>query len=456
MQENSMKYVIHAHFRAEGFVERSDVIGAIFGQTEGLLGDELDLRNLQKSGKIGRIEVVVSTQGGKSTGEILIPSSLDKVETALIAAALETIDRVGPCIASVEVTKLEDIRAEKRRRIVERAKELLRQFKEQNIEGERMVEEVRNAVKVEEITQYKGLPAGPNVEDADAVIIVEGRADVLNLLKCGIKNVVAVEGTNIPKEIIDLCKRKTVTAFFDGDRGGELLLKELLQVADVDFVALPPENRSVEDLTYKEIVKALHNKIPVEQYEQFIERKEQHRIRLRRKSAEKTEAEGEEEHRATHPHAHSSTSFSSLSPLSPTHSPSHTPTPSQTPLQTPSPTPRGGEIKETGASVGKDEEATALRRKKHPLERMLSELEGTFKARLLDSDWNVLKETTVRDLVSELRAYNGGEVNAVVFDGVVTQRIVDLAMQKGLKFVVGVKRGEVVRVPVSLKIFTAD
>ena len=446
MQENSMKYVIHAHFRAEGFVERSDVIGAIFGQTEGLLGDELDLRNLQKSGKIGRIEVVVSTQGGKSTGEILIPSSLDKVETALIAAALETIDRVGPCIASVEVTKLEDIRAEKRRRIVERAKELLRQFKEQNIEGERMVEEVRNAVKVEEITQYKGLPAGPNVEDADAVIIVEGRADVLNLLKCGIKNVVAVEGTNIPKEIIDLCKRKTVTAFFDGDRGGELLLKELLQVADVDFVALPPENRSVEDLTYKEIVKALHNKIPVEQYEQFIERKEQHRIRLRRKSAEKTEAEGEEEHRATHPHAHSSTSFSSLSPLSPTHSPSHTPTPS--------PTPRGGEIEETGASVGKNEEATALRR--HPLERMLSELEGTFKARLLDSDWNVLKETTVRDLVSELRAYNGGEVNAVVFDGVVTQRIVDLAMQKGLKFVVGVKRGEVVRVPVSLKIFTAD
>ena len=446
MQENSMKYVIHAHFRAEGFVERSDVIGAIFGQTEGLLGDELDLRNLQKSGKIGRIEVVVSTQGGKSTGEILIPSSLDKVETALIAAALETIDRVGPCIASVEVTKLEDIRAEKRRRIVERAKELLRQFKEQNIEGERMVEEVRNAVKVEEITQYKGLPAGPNVEDADAVIIVEGRADVLNLLKCGIKNVVAVEGTNIPKEIIDLCKRKTVTAFFDGDRGGELLLKELLQVADVDFVALPPENRSVEDLTYKEIVKALHNKIPVEQYEQFIERKEQHRIRLRRKSAEKTEAEGEEEHRATHPHASSPTSFSSFSPLSPTHSPSHTPTPS--------PTPRGGEIEETGTSVGKNEDATALRR--HPLERMLSELEGTFKARLLDSDWNVLKETTVRDLVSELRAYNGGEVNAVVFDGVVTQRIVDLAMQKGLKFVVGVKRGEVVRVPVSLKIFTAD
>ncbi|MCW3132189.1 MAG: DNA primase DnaG [Candidatus Methanospirare jalkutatii] len=448
MQENSMKYVIHAHFRAEGFVERSDVIGAIFGQTEGLLGDELDLRNLQKSGKIGRIEVVVSTQGGKSTGEILIPSSLDKVETALIAAALETIDRVGPCIASVEVTKLEDIRAEKRRRIVERAKELLRQFKEQNIEGERMVEEVRNAVKVEEITQYKGLPAGPNVEDADAVIIVEGRADVLNLLKCGIKNVVAVEGTNIPKEIIDLCRRKTVTAFFDGDRGGELLLKELLQVADVDFVAFPPENRSVEDLTYKEIVKALHNKIPVEQYEQFIERKEQHRIRLRRKSAEKAEAESEEEHRATHPHTHSSTSFSALSPLPPTHSPLHTPTPS--------PTPRGGEIEETVASVSKDEEATALRRKKHPLERMLSELEGTFKARLLDSDWNVLKETTVRDLVSELRAYNGGEVDAVVFDGVVTQRIVDLAMQKGLKFVVGVKRGDVVRVPVSLKIFTAD
>ena len=438
MQENSMKYVIHAHFRAEGFVERSDVIGAIFGQTEGLLGDELDLRNLQKSGKIGRIEVVVSTQGGKSTGEILIPSSLDKVETALIAAALETIDRVGPCIASVEVTKLEDIRAEKRRRIVERAKELLRQFKEQNIEGERMVEEVRNAVKVEEITQYKGLPAGPNVEDADAVIIVEGRADVLNLLKCGIKNVVAVEGTNIPKEIIDLCKRKTVTAFFDGDRGGELLLKELLQVADVDYVALPPENRSVEDLTYKEIVKALHNKIPVEQYEQFIERKEQHRIRLRRKSAEKTEVESEEGDTHSHP--------SSTTPAPPTSTSfSHSSLSPQTTAQQKRALIGDAEEAETG-----DEEAL----RKHPLERMLSELEGTFKARLLDSAWNLLKEIPVRDLVGELKSCDVGEVNAVVFDGVITQRIVDLALQKGVKFIVGVKRGDVVRVPVSLKIFT--
>jgi DNA primase len=272
---DTTKYMVHASITAEGFVEKSDVVGAIFGQTEGLLGDELDLRDLQKSSRIGRIEVNIESKGGKSRGEILVPSGLDKAETAILAASLETIDRVGPCIAHVEITGLEDIRATKRRRITERAKLLMREIIETSIDSETMVSEVKQAVRMEEITSYKGLPAGPNIDSSDAILIVEGRADVLNLLKYGIKNTIAVEGTNISPIIPKLSKRKTVTAFFDGDRGGDLILKELLQVADVDYIAISPEGRSVEDMTYKEISKALHNKTSVEQQGYEKEKKEQ-------------------------------------------------------------------------------------------------------------------------------------------------------------------------------------
>ncbi len=387
---DTTKYVIHANVTAEGFVEKSDVVGAIFGQTEGLLGEELDLRDLQKSSRIGRIEVNIESKGGKSSGEILIPSGLDKVETAILAASLETIDRVGPCIAKVEVIKIEDIRATKRRKITERAKRLMREATEKGIDSEMMVNEVKQAVRMEEITYYKDLPAGPNIESSDAILVVEGRADVLNLLKYGIKNAIAVEGTNISQVITKLSKRKTVTAFVDGDRGGDLILKELLQVADIDYIATAPEGRSVEDMTYKEIMKALHNKTPREQQGYIKEKKEQEpeqeskRVIQRKKTKEEKEGES--------PNAF----------------------------------------------------------KTH-----LEELEGTFKARLLDKEKNIVKETTVRDLAKELKETNE-YANSVVFDGVITQRIVDLAKEKDLEYVVGIKIGDVVKMPASLKILTPD
>ncbi|NMX22164.1 hypothetical protein C5S30_07065 [ANME-1 cluster archaeon GoMg4] len=387
---DTTKYVIHANITAEGFVEKSDVVGAIFGQTEGLLGEELDLRDLQKSSRIGRIEVNVESKGGKSRGEILIPSGLDKVETAILAASLETIDRVGPCIAQVNITTMEDIRATKRKRITDRAKQLMHEVVERGIDSEMMVNEVKQAVRMEEITHYKGLPAGPNVESSDAILVVEGRADVLNLLKYGIKNTIAVEGTNISPVINKLSKRKTVTAFVDGDRGGDLILKELLQIADVDYIATVPEGRSVEDMAYKEITKALHNKTPVEQQEYVKESKEKEKEPRRVIQRKKAKAEKEEK----------------------------TPTP-------------------------------------NPFKTQLEELEGTFKARLLDKEKNVLKETTVRDLAKELKETDEN-ANCVVFDGVITQRIVDIAKEKDLEYVVGLKVGDVVKMPASLKILTSE
>lgn len=263
--DDTAKYVIHADITADGVVERSDVVGAVFGQTEGLLGDDLDLRDLQQSSKLGRIDVDVDSQNGQSFGTITIASSLDKVETSILAAALETISRVGPCRATVAVAGIEDVRAAKRRRVVERAKELLSEsFDEDVMTSREILEEVRQSVRVEDIVEYEGLPAGPRVEDSDAIIVVEGRSDVLNLLRYGVKNAVAVEGTNVPDAVAKLTQDRTVTAFLDGDRGGDLIRKELAQVGDIDYVAVAPAGKSVEDLARHEVMSALRSKRPFE------------------------------------------------------------------------------------------------------------------------------------------------------------------------------------------------
>jgi len=264
---DTTKYLIHISLNAEGVVEKPDVVGAIFGQTEGLLGEDLDLRDLQRTGRVGRIDVQIVSKKGETTGEILISTSLDRAETAILAASLETIDRVGPCVAHVAVNTIEDIRVSKRKKIVERAKEILiERFDDGTIDSDELLDDVRQTIRVEKVGTIgdEKLPAGPNVLESDAIIIVEGRADVINLLRYGIKNAVAVEGTNIPKSVVDLCEKKTTTAFFDGDRGGELILRELLQVADIDYVAFSPRGKSVEDMTKKEVIKTLRNKVPVE------------------------------------------------------------------------------------------------------------------------------------------------------------------------------------------------
>jgi len=261
---DSAKYLIHADIRASGVVERSDVVGAVFGQTEGLLGDGLDLRDLQESGKLGRIDVEVTSERGSSFGEITIASGLDRVETAILAAGLESIERVGPCRADIEVTGIEDVRSAKRREVVERAKELLAEFDETTLSSEDLVTEVRRSVRVADITEFHGMPAGPRVEESDAVVVVEGRADVQTLLGYGIKNAIAVEGTDVPDEVAELTRERTVTAFLDGDRGGDLILKELAQVGEIDYVALAPTGRSVEDLARDEVMSALRDKVPFE------------------------------------------------------------------------------------------------------------------------------------------------------------------------------------------------
>jgi len=376
---STTKYLIHAQINANGIVEKPDVVGAIFGQTEGLLSNDLDLRELQKTGRIGRIKVNINSKAGRSKGEIVIPSSLDRVETAILAASLETINRVGPCEAYIQVSKVEDVRAVKRRKVVDRAKELYKGMMEEvTPESLKMIEEVKEAMRIHEITEYgdEKLPAGPNVISSDAILVVEGRADVLNLLRYGVKNAIAVEGVSVPKTVAELTKNKTVTAFLDGDRGGELILKELLQVGEVDYVTRAPKGKEVEDLTKDEVMVALRDKIPVEQI-----------------------------------------------------------------------------FHDMGVKVKKPEPPKS-EDKIRVLKGILKDLEGSGNAEILDDALNILKQIKVENLYDELKDVHNN-VYAVVFDGVISQRLIDIAREKGLKHIVAVRMNEMVKKPNQIKIITA-
>ena len=273
LAQNFAKYMVYARMQAKGVVERPDVIGAIFGQTEGLLGSELDLRDLQQTGRIGRIEVNVKTNKGRSFAEVIIPSSLDASETALIASSLETIDKVGPCDAEMEVTKVDDVRSQKRRYVIERAKEILRAMMDDTgmQDSQKLADMIKESVRTWEVVNFNGLSCGPDVATSEEIIVVEGRADVINLLKNGIRNAVGIEGSKIPPAAVDLIRKKITTAFLDGDRGGDLDLKKLLDVAEIDFVARAGEGKEVEELTKKEIFKALREREPLNQTDKRIE-----------------------------------------------------------------------------------------------------------------------------------------------------------------------------------------
>mgnify|MGYP000309449538 CR=1 FL=1 len=387
------KYVVRARIEVDGSVDKSDIIGAIFGYTEGLFGPEFDLRELQDKGRIGRIIVEVRQQGGKTVGEVLIPSNLDKAETALLAAMIEAVEKVGPYQARITVVDLIDVRAEKLKRIAERAKELLVKWsKEKTPDLREVLNEIISAAKAAEMIFYgsERLPAGPEVESSDTVIIVEGRADVINLLKYGYRNVIALGGAGgVPESIIKLCSKKKCIAFMDGDHAGDLILRDLLKTADIDYVARAPPGKEVEELTSKEIAKALKNTTPASQYLSILERK------LRKEAVE---------------------------------------------VAPPKPTPPPEEVKvlEIPLSITED----------------IKKLLGTLEAILYDNEWKAIEKLPVRDLVDRLNQLEPGKVHAIVFDGIITQRLVDTASNKGIKIIIGVRIGNLARKPSGIQLLT--
>jgi len=390
----SAKYIVHANINIEGVVDRPDVIGAIFGQTEGLLGTDLELRELQRSGRIGRIEVTTETRSGKTSGTIIIPSSLDKAETAIVGAALEIIQRIGPCNAKIKVSKIEDVRVSKRKFVVERAKELLSTLINTMLpDSQEIADEVAYSVRVMEIREYgkDRLRAGPSIEESDEIIIVEGRADVINLLKHGIKNSIAMNGTSCPQTIIEVSKQKNTTVFVDGDRGGDLNIKELLQVADIDFVTKAPDGKEVEELTQKEIHKALRARIAAEQakleFGKDIESLRKENFRPRYASTTNTRTK-------------------SVS------------------VRTSAPAQR----------VSKPAVLSADQKKK--FKSMIEDLIGTKGAYFLDDKMNKLGKVPITELAATIKSLPMG-VNAIVLDGSVDKAMIQVAERARVKYLIG-------------------
>lgn len=415
------KYLIYADINANGVVEKPDVVGAIFGQTEGLLSNDLDLRELQRTGRIGRIQVIIHSNGGRAKGEIVIPSSLDRIETAILAASLETINRVGPCEANIKVNKVEDVRAVKRQQVVNRAKEIYKGMMDSVTPASmQMIEEVREAMRVHEISEFgeERLPAGPSVHTSDAIIVVEGRNDVLNLLKYGIKNTVAVEGVNVPKSIADLTKKRTVTVFVDGDRGGELILKELLQVGDVDFVTRAPVGKEVEDLEKDEVITALRDKTPIEQFlatTSLISNSD-----VQNKKSSKKSRRNNNNHNHNHKNNYKYDNDYDYE-----------------------------DIVEQPDFVVEDDDEISL------MKDMLKEIEGSGTGEILDNALNLMKEVSVEELYNEVQHVEDN-AETIIFDGVVSQRLIDASYKKGIKNIVAFKAQNVVKKPHGLKVITLE
>jgi len=261
-----VKYHVKLKFDVDGLVEKADIIGAIFGQTEGLLGPEMNLNELQKVSKVGRIEVNVDSKSNSARGDALIPMSTDISTAALIAAAIESIDKVGPFQAKFSLIGIDDIRAIKKKIIVDRAKKIVQEWATKTIsEGEEMLKDVYDASKPGKLTTFgkAQLACGVGVYDSDWIILVEGRADVINLLRAGYDNAIAIEGAKIDETILKLTQGKRIIAFIDGDRAGDLILKELQGLVKIDKIYRAPYGREVEECTPLEISDILKD---VEEY----------------------------------------------------------------------------------------------------------------------------------------------------------------------------------------------
>jgi DNA primase len=375
----SIKYMIHANFNVEGFLEKPDVIGALFGQTEGLLGSDLEMRELQKEGKIGRIEVELEKKDKRTIGKIQIPTALDQSETALIAAAIETIERIGPCDAQIEVEKIEDVRGSKREYIIDRAKKFMKELQGETSSRE-ISTEIRSATRGAEISEYGDdkLPSGDL--SGNEIIVVEGRADVVNLLRNGVSNVIAMNGTKLPKTVSDLSLEKEITLFVDGDRGGKLIVQNVIDNARIHDIAVAPSGREVEELTGKEILQALRKKMSVKEF-----------LSLDR---------SERSYSYNHENQRQNDSYH--------------------------------EEKETPKEIPKTEKEFKIDEEK--LETLFNRIKGTGHAITLDENFNELREVSVRGLGASLR--RAKDVRAIVVDGTATSNLIQTAEEEGCKVIV--------------------
>jgi DNA primase len=409
-----VKYHVKLKFEVDGLVEKADIIGAIFGQTEGLLGPEMNLNELQKVSKVGRIEVNVDTKGNMAKGDALIPMSTDISTAALIAAAIESIDKVGPFQAKFNLMGIDDIRAIKKKIIVDRAKKIVQDWATRTIsEGEEMLKDVYDASKPGKLTSFgkAQLACGTGVFDSDWIILVEGRADVINLLRAGFDNAIAIEGARIDETVTKLTEGKKVVAFLDGDRAGDLILKELHGVVKIDKVLRAPPGKEVEECTPLEISEILKDAFLIEA---AAPQMRQEHAQDRRHSHSRREREPREEHRAPPP-----------------------PPP-------PPPPPQPAQPSKEVIAEDAPEIVSAVR-------DVYPQINETLEAVVLDGSLNQLLKVPVSEVIKRLDSAEGGKL--LVLDGIVTQRLVDAADRVGIEYIIGHRTAELKK-PADIRVRT--
>ncbi len=363
------KYIIEFEFEIEGAVEERDIVGAIFSSTDYLLGPDFDMREMSNTGKIGRITIHnVVDKGRKMTGILHVATTKEIETVALIAALIETVDQVGPYRAKFRFRRIIDAREEKLKYIEKRAMEILEKWKMDKIPKaeeilRKLHEKAASKIAVKSIRAGNvTLTAGPEFETSDEVILVEGSADVAKLVKYGIKNVLSIGGGKIPEQLRDLLANKKVTAFLDGDRGGMMNLKKLINTIKVDYIAMAPKGKEVEDLTYEEVMEALSKKKPVDSF-----------------------------------------------------------------------------IAEENSDLA-------------PYKEYINQVQGKMEA-LLIKESKVIEKVSISDLMEKLQKLDT-TIDMIVADGIITQRLVDMAKSKGVKTIIGVRKGALARVPEDIKIMT--
>jgi DNA primase len=397
-----VKYHVKLKFEVDGIVEKADIIGAIFGQTEGLLGPEMNLNELQKVSKVGRIEVNVDTKSNTTKGDALLPMSTDISTAALISAAIESIDKVGPFQGKFLLVGIDDIRAIKKKVIVDRAKKIIQEWATKTIsEGEEMLRDVYDASKPGKLTSFgkAQLACGTGVFDSPVIILVEGRADVINLLRAGFDNSIAIEGAKIDETITNLTSGKKVIAFLDGDRAADLILKELQGLVKIDKVLRAPTGKEVEECTPLEITEILKDVIEptVEQYEVPI----QHQ-----KGVKKSKT-----------YENNNLAYQEPSNFN------------------------------NGEKLTDDPQITSAVKEVYP------QINETLEAMILDSSMQVLLKVPVSEIIKRLDSLEGARF--LVMDGIITQRLIDAAYRAGIEYVVGHRMAELKKSP-EIKVRTFD
>jgi DNA primase len=397
-----VKYHVKLKFEVDGIVEKADIIGAIFGQTEGLLGPEMNLNELQKVSKVGRIEVNVDTKSNTTKGDALLPMSTDISTAALISAAIESIDKVGPFQGKFLLVGIDDIRAIKKKVIVDRAKKIIQEWATKTIsEGEEMLRDVYDASKPGKLTSFgkAQLACGTGVFDSPVIILVEGRADVINLLRAGYDNSIAIEGAKIDETITNLTSGKKVIAFLDGDRAADLILKELQGLVKIDKVLRAPTGKEVEECTPLEITEILKDIIEptVEQYEVPL----QHQ-----KGVKKSKT-----------YENNNLAYQEPSNFN------------------------------NGEKLNDDPQITTAVKEVYP------QINETLEAMILDSSMQVLLKVPVSEIIKRLDSLEGARF--LVMDGIITQRLIDAAYRAGIEYVVGHRMAELKKSP-EIKVRTFD